>query len=436
MNVKPHLLGLLLLTLSFGSSAETITPDDSKPAVLDRIVAVVNNDIIVSSELNRTVSQIVKALEEKGTTLPPDNILQQQVLEKIILERLQLQLGETTGIRIDDNTLNAELQKLAKSNDLTLTKFREIIEQDGYGYENFRENIRKELILTQLRIRMVGRRIKVTDQEVDNLLANLDASKQGNVTYQLAHILVAYPEAASPDEIQSAETKATGILERLGAGEDFASIAIAESDGQTALEGGELGWRSLGQLPTLFVEPVQAMAAGELSGLIRSPGGFHIIKVLDMKGDQRYIIQQTRARHILIKPDAIHSDDECRTRMENLAARIQGGDDFATIAKASSQDTVSAARGGDLGWVSLGDMVPEFETVMSATTTGELSPVFKSQFGWHILQVTDRRDHDNTKEFKRSRARQLIRKRKTDEQLFLWLRRLRDEAYIDNRLAS
>jgi peptidyl-prolyl cis-trans isomerase SurA len=436
MNADPRLPGFFLLVMAFGSSAETATPDYNKPVALNSIVAVVNNDIIVRSELDKTVEQVLKSLKEKGTTLPPGNVLEKQVLEKIILERLQLQLGETTGIKIDDNTLNSELQKLAKRNSMTLTEFREVIEKDGYDYRDFREDIRKELILAQLRMQMVGRRIKVTDQEVDNLLANLSAGNQGNATYRLAHILVALPEAANPDEIQAAEAKAAGILERLNADEDFAGIAIAESDGQSALEGGELGWRSIGQLPTMFVEPVQTMAAGELSGLIRSPGGFHIIKLLEMKGGERYIIQQTRARHILIKPDAIHSDEECRVRIEMLAARIQGGDDFATIARASSQDTVSAARGGDLGWISLGDMVPEFETAMNATTTGGLSPVFKSRFGWHVLQVTDHRDYDNTDEFKRSRARQLIRKRKTDEQLFLWLRRLRDEAYIDYRLAS
>ncbi len=436
MNVKPRLPGFFLLVLAFGSSAETANPDYNKPVALNSIVAVVNNDIIVRSELDKTVEQVVKSLKEKGTALPPGNVLEKQVLEKIILERLQLQLGEMTGIKIDDSTLNSELQMLAKRNSMTLTEFREVIEKDGYDYRDFREDIRKELILAQLRMQMVSRRIKVTDQEVDNLLANLSASNQGNASYRLAHILVALPEAASPDEIQAAETKAAGILERLNADEDFAGIAIAESDGQSALEGGELGWRSIGQLPTLFVEPVQTMAAGELSGLIRSPGGFHIIKVLEMKGGERYIIQQTRARHILIKQDAIHSDEECRVRIEMLAARIQGGDDFATIARASSQDTVSAAKGGDLGWISLGDMMPEFETAMNVTTTGELSPVFKSRFGWHVLQVTDRRDYDNTDEFKRSRARQLIRKRKTDEQLFLWLRRLRDEAYIDYRLAS
>lgn len=436
MNVDPRLPGLFLLVLAFGANAETATTDYSEPVELNSIVAVVNNDIIIRSELDKTVAQVTKSLNEKGTVLPPGNALEKQVLEKIILERLQLQLGESAGIKIDDNKLNSELQQLAKKNSMTLTEFRGVIESDGYDYGDFREEIRKELILAQLRMHMVGRRIKVTDQEVDNLLANLSASNQGNAAYRLAHILIALPEAASTDEIQAAKVKAADILERLNAGEDFAGIAIAESAGQSALEGGELGWRSTGQLPTLFVKPVQAMATGELSGLIRSPGGFHIIKVLEMKGGERYIIKQTRARHILIKPDAIHSDAACRDRIEKLAARIQGGDDFATIARASSQDTVSAAKGGDLGWISLGDMVPEFETTMNATKTGGLSPVFKSQFGWHLLQVTERRDHDNTEEFKRSRARQLIRKRKTDEQLILWLRRLRDEAYIEYRLAS
>lgn len=436
MNVNPRLTGILLLALAFGASAETATPDDNEPVEINSIVAVVNNDIIARSELDKSVAKIIKALKEKDTPLPPMDILEKQVLDKVILERLQLQLGEANGIKIDDNKLNAELQDIAKSNGFTLTEFRKVLEKGGYNYNDFREDIRKELVLTQLRMQMVGRRIKVTDQEVDNLLANISASNQGDTSYHLAHILVSLPEAPSPDEIKTAKAKASGILARLKSGENFASIAIAESEGSSALEGGELDWRSLGQLPTLFVEPVQNMDPGDVSDLIRSPGGFHIIKLLGTKGGERHIIKQTRARHILIKPDAIHSDEECRLRIENLADRIRGGDDFAIIARASSQDTVSASRGGDLGWVSLGDMVPEFEATMKSTATGELSDVFKTQFGWHVLQITERRDHDNTKEYKRSRARRLIRKRKTDEQLFLWLRRLRDEAYIDYRLTS
>jgi peptidyl-prolyl cis-trans isomerase SurA len=297
----------------------------------------------------------------------------------------------------------------------------------------FREDLRKQLLIQQVRLQMVTSRIKVNEQEVDNLLATMKASGQGDVEYHLSHILVAIPEASGPEAIQQAEQRANGILERLRSGANFTDVAIAESDGQTALEGGDIGWRALGQIPSLFVDTVKNMQVGDVSDIIRSSGGYHIIKLVEKRGDERHIVQQTKVRHILLKPDEVNTDAEVRTRIEQLEIRLRGGEDFATLALTNSQDTLSAANKGELGWVNQGDTVPEFEDAMNRLAPGEISAPVKSQFGWHIIQVLERRDHDSTEEYERSKVRNLIRSRKYTEELFLWLRRLRDESYVEYR---
>jgi peptidyl-prolyl cis-trans isomerase SurA len=429
-----QLIGLALAVLPLAGNAQTENSTASAPRLLNRIVAVVNDDIITHSELDSEMVSITAELQKKDTQLPPRAILEKQVLERLIVERLQLQLAENSGIRIDDATLNSKLQEVARANGLTLTQFRSVLERDGYDYAGFREDLRQELVINQLRQQMVGSRLKVSDQEVENLLANLEASDQGNAQYHLSHILIAVPEAASPGQIQAAQQRAERVLASLAGGADFSRTAIAESDGQTALDGGDIGWRSLGQMPTLFVEPLKSLQPGQVSELIRSPSGFHIIKLIEQRGGERYVVNQTRVRHILLKPDALHSDEETRVRLQQLEQRLRGGEDFAALAKSNSQDTLSAAKGGDLGWVNPGDLVPAFEETMDRLPPGQLSQPFKSQFGWHVLEVLERREHDSTEEYKRSRARQLIRSRKSDEQLLLWLRRLRDESYVEYRL--
>jgi len=423
---------------------ETATDSDSAPPEADtgtgkrqplnRIVAIVNDDIILSSQLEEAITDIVRQLQEKGTPVPEQSVLVKQVLERLVMETLQLDLAKSNGITVDDGTLNEEAQQLAAKNGMTLTEFREVLEGQGYSYANFREKLRKELLIQQLRRQMVGSRITVNDQEIDNMLATLKASGQGDVEYHLAHILVAIPEGADEEKAAAAEQHAADILTRLRNGASFTDIAIAESDSQSALEGGDIGWRSLGQMPSLFLEPVKVMQVGDVSDLIRSPGGYHIIKLLEKRGDERHIVAQTKARHILLKTDEVNTDAEVRQRIEQLRVRIENGEDFAALARAHSQDPLSAARGGDLGWLSQGDTVPEFEDMMNRLEPGELSKPFKTQFGWHLLQVMERRDHDSTEEYERSRVRQLIRSRKYDEELFLWLRRLRDESYVDYRI--
>ncbi len=433
-----HLAGLLLLLAAAAVCAEAQVPDQPASSIkpqypLNRIVAIVNDDVIVSSELEDAIVDVIRQLQEKGTTVPDRPVLVKQVLERLVVDTLQLQIARNNGISIDDSMLNSEVQALAKENGVTLTQFREVLERDGYSYMKFREDLRRQLLIQQVRRQMVSSRIKVNEQEVDNLLATMKASGQGDVEYHLSHILVAIPEASGPEAIQQAEQRANGILERLRSGANFTDVAIAESDGQTALEGGDIGWRALGQIPSLFVDTVKNMQVGDVSDIIRSSGGYHIIKLVEKRGDERHIVQQTKVRHILLKPDEVNTDAEVRTRIEQLEIRLRGGEDFATLALTNSQDTLSAANKGELGWVNQGDTVPEFEDAMNRLAPGEISAPVKSQFGWHLIQVLERRDHDSTEEYERSKVRNLIRSRKYTEELFLWLRRLRDESYVEYR---
>ena len=433
-------LRLLTVTclLQFTSPCIAADPDGLSETrrPLNQVVAIVNDGIIVSSELGAAIVEIEKQLQAKNTQIPSRDVLAKQVLERLVVEKLQLQIAERSGTTVDDSNLNEEIRMLAQENGMTLADFRAVLERDRYDYSAFREDLRKQLLIQQTRRQMVGSRIKVTDQEVDNLLASLNASGKGDVEYHLAHILVSIPEAASPEQIANAENRANKLLARLKGGADFTATAIAESDGQTALEGGDIGWRSIGQMPSLFVEPVKLMQAGEVSGLIRNSGGFHIIKLLEKRGDERHIMRQTLARHILLKPDVLNTDEETLARIRQLEIRLRNGEDFATLARSNSQDTVSAAKGGDLGWLSPGDTVPDFEVAMNALAPGEISKPVKTSFGWHLIQVQEHREHDSTEEFERNKARKLIRSRKYDEELLLWLRRLRDEAYVEYRLGD
>jgi peptidyl-prolyl cis-trans isomerase SurA len=447
MKYLPALSGIFLLfTLSITqaedvlpSQSDDITVKDDAPLTrpqhsLNSIVAIVNDDIIMSTELESASREIEKQLNEKGTPIPSQAILDKEVLEKLVMESLQLQIAETNGIAVDDSLLNNEIKSLADKNGVSLTEFRDILERDGYSYGNFRADMRKQLTIMQVRRQMVTSRIKVNDQEVDNLLATLKSNGAGSVEYHLGHILIAIPEAASPAEVQAAEARANNTLQRLRSGADFAEVAIVASDSQTALEGGDLGWRNLGQLPSMFLDTAKTMQVDDVSDLIRSSGSFHIIKLLGKRGDERHFVEQTNARHILLKPDEVNTEEEMKVRIQQLEMRLRGGEDFATLALANSQDTLSAAKGGDLGWMNQGDTVPGFEEAMNNLAPGEISEPVKSEFGWHLIQVQERRTHDSTEEYERSKVRNLIRARKYEEELVLWLRRLRDESYVEYRI--
>ncbi len=427
--MKLHSIRLLLagfLTLQTFSLAADIA--------LDRIVAVVEKDIIMQSELDIQLRTVISQMKQKGMTLPSLSVLEDQVLERMILSKIQLQRAEETGIRVDDETLNRAINNIAASNKVNLSQFKEILEKDGLSYEQFRENIRDEIIISRLRQRQVDNRISITSREIDNALSNLKFQGETETEYQLSHILISLPEAPTPNEEEQTRLFATKILKDLNAGQDFMTMATTASDGQRALEGGELDWRKKNEIPTLFNAEIATMEKGDISDLIQSPSGFHIVKLTDVRSSEKHIITQTNARHILIKVDEITTEDNAKIRLEQLKTRLEGGDDFTKLAKAHSDDKISAADGGDLGWSSPGELAPQFENVMNQLNINEISEPFKTQFGWHILQVLERREHDNTENARRKKASEEIRRRKSEEAHQNWLRHLRDEAYIEYRL--
>ncbi|MEW6353922.1 MAG: peptidylprolyl isomerase [Pseudomonadota bacterium] len=423
-------LALIVVAPYAHSQDESQRPARITP--LDRILVVVNNDVITQSDLEQQLLTVKQQLQQQNAEAPPDDALRKQVLERLIMRQLQLQRAEETGIRVDDDTLNRTIETIAKQNNLSLAQFREVLARDGFDFANFREDIRKEIIIGRLRQRQIGNQITVTDQEVDNYLATQQSQgTSAGDEYRVAQILIALPEAATPEQIQAAKQKAQQILEQLRSGADFKQTAVAVSQDQLALEGGDLGWRSAGQLPSLFADLAPKMQVGEISELIRSPSGFHIIKLIDKRGETEHVVKQTMVRHILIRTNEITSDQDARTRLEQLKQRVEGGEDFAALARSNSEDGASAVNGGSLGWVNPGDLVPRFEEAMNGLEPGQVSEPIQTQFGWHLIQVVERREHDNTDEVKRSKAREIIRNRKGEEELQSWLRSLRDEAYIE-----
>ena len=415
-------------------AATTVYAQDRLPIIeLDRIVAVVNDDVIVESEMGKRLDEVRRQLSQSGTAQPPEEALRRQVLERLIIDRLQLQMAERNGIRVDDTELNQAIERIARGNNLSLRQFRDVLANDGYDFGEFREQVRNEILLTRVRQRAVERRVNVTTQEVDNYLSTQTQQSAGN-EYRISHILIAVPEAASTDEIDAAQTKAEEVLTRLRAGADFAAVAAEISDGQQALQGGDLGWRNERELPTIFSEQVRQLEKGGLSQPIRSPSGYHIVKVEDLRSDSRFVVTQTHARHILVRSGGVIADEEIRTRLAKLKERIDNGESFADLARASSDDTGSANRGGDLGWLNPGDTVPAFERAMQPLTQGEVSEPFRTQFGWHIVQVLERRNFDDTDQVRRAKATEAIRQRKLDEEVQSWLRQIRDEAYVEVRL--
>ncbi len=401
---------------------------------LDRIIAVINDDVVMKSELDEKVRTVKSQLNEQGTALPPVSILEKQVLDRLILSKLQIQMAENTGIRVDDESLNRTISNIAAENKLSLAQFREILESDGYSYEKFREDIRHEILTSRLRQRQVDNRITVTEREIRNFLDNKEHQGEIETEYSLAHILISTPEGMSSSERDDSKKIAEKIINDLKNGGDFSQLSATYSDGQDALSGGNLGWRKAGQVPTLFAEFVADMQKGDVSDVIRSSSGFHIIKLLDVRSTEQHVVTQTNARHILIRVDELVSDEDANNRLKQLLVRVRGGDDFADLARGHSNDSVSAADGGSLGWISPGDLVPEFEFAMNSLAPGQVSGPFKTQFGHHIVQVLERREHDSTEDVKRAKARDAIRKRKMEEAHQNWLREMRDDAYVEYRV--
>ncbi|MGH8745761.1 MAG: peptidylprolyl isomerase [Burkholderiales bacterium] len=405
--------------------------------LVDRIVAVVNKEAITLSELDDQVAMAERQLKRQGTPLPDHAALERQVLERLILVKAQLQLAKETGIRVDDLQLDRAVERIAQNNNMTLAAFRSALERDGVLFDKFRDEVRDQIILSRLREREVDNKIQVSDSEIDLYLEqNKEASKQ-RTEYNVANILVRLPDQASPERIEAARAKAEKARAEALSGADFAKLAASYSDGPDALKGGELGWRSEERLPDLFTAVLKNMQPNGISRVLRSPAGFHVLKLLgrrDAAGTAGPAVQQTHARQILIRTSDAVSEADAKRKLEDLRERIvRGGADFAELARVHSEDA-SAARGGDMGWLYPGDTVPDFERAMDALKPGEISQPVRTQYGLHLIQVLERRTAGMSSERRRLQAREILRERKSDEAYQEWLRQLRDETYVEIHL--
>ncbi|MCU7946974.1 MAG: peptidylprolyl isomerase [Candidatus Thiodiazotropha sp. (ex Cardiolucina cf. quadrata)] len=398
---------------------------------LDHIVALVNDDIIARSELNSQTREMLAQLAQKRASLPPIRILQQQVLERMITKRLQLQTAQRLGLSVNDATLTKAITNIAETNQISLLQLRETLEADGISFPLFREQLRDDILINRLKQKEVINRIVITEQDVVTFLAREMGTSRQRSAVHLLHILIATPEGASPQDVQAAKQQAQSVYDQLQQGADFSDLALRLSDGRQALDGGDLGWIEISRIPSLFTSVIDEMEPDSISEPIRNASGFHIVKLSEVKGGNKLIINQTHARHILVNTNEIVSDSEAQQRLETLRERIIDGDSFESLARSHSDDKASAIKGGDLGWTSPGDLVDQFEEQMNALEINQISEPFQTQFGWHIVQPLERRQHDNTEEALKNRARQEIQKQKSEEAIALWLRRLRDEAYIE-----
>jgi peptidyl-prolyl cis-trans isomerase SurA len=424
--MRPLLLGALLLGQGLLAQAEV--------RLLDRVVAIVDNDVVMQSQLDQRLRDVQQTIAKRGAALPPEHVLTQQVLERLIIESIQLQIGERSGIRITDEELNQALETIAQRNGLSLEQFRQALAQDGLSFADAREQVRREMIISRVRQRRVAERIQVTEQEVQNFLASDLGKMQLSEEYRLANILIPVPDGASPETLQAAARQADELYQQLRQGADFAQLAIARSASETALEGGEMGWRKAAQLPPPFDSMIGALQPGEVTEPVRTPGGFIILKLLEKRGGGGQVREEVHVRHILIKPSEIRSEAEARRLVERLYERIQAGEDFAELAKSFSEDPGSALNGGDLNWIDPNALVPEFREVMANTPSGQLSKPFKTPYGWHVLEVLGRRATDSSAQVREQQAVNLLRNRKYDEELQAWLRQIRDEAYVEIKL--
>jgi peptidyl-prolyl cis-trans isomerase SurA len=435
MRLNP-ILPLALLALLFATAgAQAQAPKPRQIVTIDRVVAVVNSEVITERELSARVDFALRQPREQKAPAPPREVLERQLLERLVNDRVQMQHAREIGMRVSDTELDRALVRIAEQNKLTLQQLREVLARDNVSFENFREDIRGEITRSRLRDREVAQKIVVTESEIDTLL-KAQQGESGRDEFNLLHILVSVPENASPEQLQARRARAEQALQQLREGADFRQVAAAFSDAPEALQGGQLGWREAERLPSLFLDAVRTMQPGQTSELLRSANGFHILRVNDRRGSvQRMLVQQTRARHILIRTNELVSESEARNRLLALKERLDNKADFAELARARSEDT-SASRGGELGWLSPGDTVPEFEQAMNALKPGEISGPVRSPFGWHLIQVQERRTEDMTREGQRMNARQALRERKTDEAYQEWVRQLRDRAYVEQRLDS
>jgi peptidyl-prolyl cis-trans isomerase SurA len=427
------LLGTCALTLAGLGAVHAQTRElATKGVLLDRIAAIVNDGVVLNSDLDQQIEVISDRLREQKLELPPQNVLRQQVLERLVVQEIQMQRADKDGIKVPDETLNSALQEVAQRNNISFSQLPQVLSQQGIDYAAYREEMRRELMLGMLRQRDVLQRISVTPREIDQYLDKQTKTPNEHNEYNVSHILIAVGETASPDQIEDAGKRAQDVYKRAKAGEDFAKLAVANSNSQTALEGGALGWRKGSELPTFLTDLIVKLKAGEVSEPLRTPTGYHIIKLNDVRTEEKKTIEdQVHVRHILMKTNEIEDDATVKQKLETLRQRIMKGEDFGGLAQTNSADAPSQSQGGDLGWNVPGTYVPEFQQAIADLKDGEISEPFRTQFGWHIVQMLGRRRVDNTDEVRRHEAAEAIRASKADEETELWLRRLRDEAFVE-----
>jgi len=424
-------LGLAILVVQGSAWAQT-RELATQGELLDRVVAIVNDGVVLNSDLDAQLDIVSERLRQQKLELPPQNVLRQQVLERLVLQEIQMQRANHAGVKVSDEMLNSALQDVAKRNNLTLTQLPDALKQQGVDYAEYRDEIRKEMMLQMLRQRDVLQHISVTSREIDQFLEKQSKAPSERNEYNVSHILIAVGQEASPGQQEAAAKRAQEVYERAKSGEDFAKLAVAYSNSQTALDGGALGWRKGSELPTFLADTVAKLKPGEVSEPLRTPTGYHLVRLNEVRGGTEAAVEnQVHVRHILMKTNELADDATVRGKLEALRERILKGEDFAAVAQVTSQDPGSAAEGGDLGWAGPGTFAPEFEQAIATLGDNEISAPFQTQFGWHIVQMLGHRRFDNSDEIKRRQAAEAIRASKADEETELWLRRMRDEAYVE-----
>jgi peptidyl-prolyl cis-trans isomerase SurA len=418
----------LLIQVALAGSAGVVWAQS--PVPLDRVLVVINDEAVTQWDMNEQRRIMLSQLKASNIQPPSNDVLDKQVLERLIVERALLQFAKDTGIRVDDTTVERTILRVAEENKLKPDEFRKVLEHEGIAYANYREDIRRQIIVQRVREREVDSKVTVSDAEVDNYPATLASQAGGEDEYLLSHIYITVPEQATPDVVESRRQRAAEALTEVRSGKDFAQVAAAYSNAPDASSGGNLGWRTAARLPSVFSEIVRKMKPGEVSGVLRSAGGFHVVKLAEVRNrNQPTVVDQTHARHILVKVNETTSEAEAKARIDRLRDRLAGGAKFEDIARVNSEDA-SSARGGDLGWISPGDTVPDFERAMVGLAIDEVSAPVRTPFGWHLIQVLERRKQDITQDRRRDQARQAIRQRKSDEQMEEFIRQLRDRTYV------
>jgi peptidyl-prolyl cis-trans isomerase SurA len=426
---------LILASVAHSQTRELTTTGQ----LLDRVAATVSSEpgvqgVVLQSELDEQVGAIAERFKEAKQEMPPENVLRQQVLERLVLQELQMQRAQHSNLKVPDETLNGAMQDIAQRNGVPLSRLPEVLSQNGIEYTGYRDAMRKELTLALLRQREVIQRINVTPREIDQYLEKQKNAPEQSAEYNVSHILISVPQAATPAQLEEADAKAKDVYERASKGEDFAKLAIAYSNSQTALEGGALGWRKGAELPTFLSEVVAKLAPGKVSQPLRTPTGYHIVRLNEVRGTSgQSVVEQMHARHILMKPNELQDDATVRQKLNAIRERILKGEDFAGLAKVSSEDPTTAQDGGDLDWFNPGSF-PDLEEQIKGLKDNEITDPFRTRDGWHIVQLLGKRQFDNTDELKRRRAAEAIRESRVDEATELWMRRLRDEAYVEYKL--